>query len=854
MSIPYTRFADVIKKDWSLDDVCIFLVLISFLSTSNGIIGKDTLFGKYLHEVETCLSSFVLGANSDYVSSVIKHLQESQYSYFKCACGYVFVIDNCRRPMERRPCPNCNLSLGGHDHAFDATGQTPYQPLGQDKLGYNYLMDSLNVVSHCERRLSPNEYRIIAFFVHCSILGGLLLHPEEYSTLLAQTLADRNYNSTALEYCWTQLTNHWDVLRKRLVDDGRSELLCGFMIEVSRLMQGYSVNAVPMHSNDRDVMEEQIAGLFRPALEKFVDTATAAVAKYTDSTHVPSPFENALEERDQPNNFLGRYLRICKPPSFESLEQSFLDMHDGKERFPIVAIFFKFQEKLDRIQWMLPIIEWTNHVRKVLNYQINADDAKSHSVKQIAANQPLLNMTLYRKFMEAWNHFYEFNPVLEYNREMFEMFQNPDCHEVVLPEALSEESSMLYSCIRVKRYGRETAYLLHQLAELQNQFLREMLPLAKLHHGAPEKFMQNISSEHRQEIIDFDVNMFWKDIARYVRTDMRYGHGRQLDCDWMKIEQLIIQRLINGKSFFKSNIWQSNVLEEFRFKDELFQEQYRLFDHVREIVPQDRILPHYRNVVHDPRVRDQSFLQDRLLPALQSLLYVLQHQPPQASKLLSDYTIADFSKKYLDRSTNLIFAELQERNSEIVKTPLKQVEILYEVLEDHISDAVLGCVSNEYYSPLSEYQSTLIKRKLLKLVDYKEEELESCLRRFMIRYLRGTHGLSPFGTFADILDMIRWPKDIDMTSQYDEDGELRELFDSLQIGHIGSIHKLLHDLLEVKREREAVKQSLYQHNATPTSQFPSSYPAADGESEDGGGQNKNRRRRVMKNVSAFSSV
>jgi hypothetical protein len=126
------------------------------------------------------------------------------------------------------------------------------------------------------------------------------------------------------------------------------------------------------------------------------------------------------------------------------------------------------------------------------------------------------------------------------------------------------------------------------------------------------------------------------------------------------------------------------------------------------------------------------------------------------------------------------------------------VEHLYEVLEDTVSETILSGISTAYDDPLTEELKWKILNVLVPFVG-GERELESCWKRFIIRYLRSASDLkiSPHDTMSLYVDYIRWPKG---TGTMEQHPQVAGVMDELFVKHSVSVQQLLLARLEPKQE------------------------------------------------------
>lgn len=441
---------------------------------------------------------------------------------------------------------------------------------------------------------------------------------------------------------------------------------------------------------------------------------------------------------------------------------------------------------------MIPLVNWTNAVRKEFSFRVDKQKASNQSVKSLLQelrehrssydNNDDILLLMFKEYITAWNKFLDISPVFSLNLRMREEeLNNPDCHDMeIIPNRLTEDDDLNASCIRLNGKGKEITYVLHYLGEIQNNFLKKCLPyLRSMDRGTLQCRLQEIKKE---DIILYDRVELWEKLARYTRSSLSYGGGGRIECDWERIELKIIELLIDGKKFLQTNIWKLYAVDEFRFKHEMFRkDQTNLFYRVSQIVSQVKSDPSFDHF-DDHMVKDKTEVESKLLPAIQALLNILQYQSKSTPINYSDMTLEKFAQLYLDEGVIRIFKEMSERNSNIPRIKLKLIEAFYEMLEDTISTTILGCLHDRFRVELPK---TFDKSKITEFASREVGSIvvfESLWCRFIMRYLRDSEQLNPSDSMIYYLRFIRWPNGTDIDELEDKE-ETIELFSSLQIQH-----------------------------------------------------------------------
>jgi hypothetical protein len=437
---------------------------------------------------------------------------------------------------------------------------------------------------------------------------------------------------------------------------------------------------------------------------------------------------------------------------------------------------------------MIPLVEWTNLIRSKFSESITIDEAKTMSIEECFEHHeprhqlgklPRAYKNLSNQFIEAWNDFHKGEPIVDFNRNMRDRHKysrhRDNSQEIKITKALRSTDKLFSSCARLKD-SSEILYMLHRLGEIQNEFLARVS--SSKNCGFIEKKLQSITAAN---IISYDRDSIWEILAIYCRTNPEFGQGNSIECDWEKIEQELEFTLLRNKAFLVTDIWALDSISEFRFKNEIFREQYRLFDSINDVVPQQDILPNAKQIEQDLVFTEDNF-KEKILATLKAMLLVLQHQ--LRMKITPDMTIEDFIQRvYLDKSSIVFIRALKEKQSPIVDVKLCNIIALYQLIEDMISDTVLGCLDEKYKQEFRDPNllKRIIETKLMPIFG-SLNELDNRLTRFIVRYIGGSNSEEPSTSLWHVLEYIQWPKDKDIIDICNKDEELQNFFEQATIG------------------------------------------------------------------------
>lgn len=452
-------------------------------------------------------------------------------------------------------------------------------------------------------------------------------------------------------------------------------------------------------------------------------------------------------------------------------------------------------------------MKWPTSLRTFHNFEFTILTA-AVSAADVLSKDARLCADEYEAFEDAWNRFYAVSKQVNED-QYFDRLMVPDCQTIKI-EPLTATGSILYSCVRLTHnVGKEVPYMCHTLGQIQNKFL------AAVYAARPDYERKDAEMKNRclheatdSDVIVHDSAATWKQLMRFVRANLNYGAGAQLECDWELMESALKARLVDNKVMLRTAILEEGSLQLYRYKEELFQDQVDLFARLHELVPQNKALPDTDAVRADSALSDEGVVNTKLFPALDNLVFMLLKQ--RKATLRADQTLLEFAKTHLDNNAH--WQQLETRKSAVVGLTLTHIEALYEVMEDAISTTVIGCLDANFRMDIN---AQLLADMFLLLVPLAGDikALEGIVRRFILRYLRNPDAKKPTDPLYFHLTQMRWPCATgDITDLVDADQRLEAVFNSLCVGHMGTLQQALQQRIEAAAEYERHQQMQVQQD------------------------------------------
>jgi len=612
----------------------------------------------------------------------------------------------------------------------------------------------------------------------------------------------------------------------------------------------------------------------------------------------------------------------------------------------------------DRIEWMMPLIQWTNCFRHLVGFKFTSMQAMEWSMEEFfhSMNQEEVKEGIdweegtmrkhYESFMTAWNAFRAICPtkrqiiqknvakqgtkatidsvdkksedtvttiverIVDFDRDII-----PECKDISLV-ALTWQANVIWSCIRKRHEGCQVAYMLHVLGEYQNQFLGDVCQRIEgytsnsvgsqqhrydtLKQSLSESLQtrQTLQTLSAKQLISYDHDAFWSEVLTTFACNRYDEHTHQniLEYDLIGMEEYIMHTLFGSSSqcpsFLQTNLLQqTNGIEEFHFQQEVFSKEcYNIFQVLHDLLiqlkhRQERMLPiangdstkqqqqelmfvlssELRHCLATDRfVQDEYHVEHDLFPVIENVLYVLQTLLPswQASLITNTsheliitnvtQSIYDFVLQYLDKPTLTLFQSYVNAQSLLPSLPIYAIELLYERLEDTLSNTILYSLSESYCQALSSSVAECFQTVILPHLGKDLSGLESTWRRFLLRYLRNTTNtttnttttkgnnanantnhhlesvkIDPSTPLVHYLTFFRWSDSLDLDQLCEDHPEVSTFFQQVTVGHSYALWKMIYELYEL-RHGHAVHhhRSHHMHDERTVEQVTSTLTAA----------------------------
>ncbi|CAG8459689.1 1476_t:CDS:10, partial [Ambispora leptoticha] len=795
----------------------------------------------YLHRLQACQETFILTCPTDLESVFLNVLFTSTHKLdgnnrrltrYKCKCGYIYYIGNCGLPSsndDKSVCPECKSTLGGKHHHFSSIDHKV--PVGHEKLDATplnkndrqedqtgYIVETCSTDQYLSvRAMTPASYRILHLFVH-AIFG-----------ISAPSSTVQNFFGNVpdpVRYCLDHINNDWELDPVNLnTADERDQWERFFTNNL----------VVPLVKN--------VNGTAADLLTKLEAAATAADQ---GSGILEKEICETIEISEQYSiEYLPRLWRKIGNTTFDNLHAYFTSNQQNSLKYPFLDLFFKYEQKLNLIKNIRPIVKFVQLLSKQLGHLITRKQAQDTTFKAFIDKQTKESdeneshnlKSAFKNFKDAWNS------VIPYVTR----FQ---CHELEQKPTINEESSIILGLVEPKGESLYLCAILDYLVSLQNEFLQEVVTIppgncSSLRFLETEGIREDdldapstsaattrdphilyyLKSMRLENIRPSNIIQYeWDDeILEFSQRNLEVLHGEEIAYDLYKMEMELARSLVFGKVYIEA-ISNNMYLENFLYHMELFHASMTLINDVKELIPQeplpDRIKRNYNG-------QEGSISLENPMD-LRSFLEILLCFVKRTAISDGEMPIVEFIKQWMNRSNSI-----SENKIFQMELQLKHIVALYELIEDNVADLMMESIDNKYKSKLPDDMREEIKEvvEFESITQQKSKKFPavifaSALKRFIVRYLLLEDKIrsnDPLYLYVCDVSLNCWPSDITE--------ELLDLFPvELLVEHTYEAYQLIRSILwknELKKRQareENMRAKHHRASAVASSSRPSPNP------------------------------
>ncbi|CAF4298072.1 unnamed protein product, partial [Rotaria sp. Silwood2] len=619
---------------------------------------------------------------------------------FQCSrdCPWMFYFQDCGVPNDRNICSLCKKPIGAERYNVLIQRDPPQISMSIDeglriinqyidqynttaRFGYHNINthETSNIGDKPDHLNRPVSFRFIHLLTH-----ALLLFLHDHNYLTDDDLKQR-FKLSETTHFRDHFEKDYDLLVRSSTDTKQYHIWLYKTIE--HLINDELVKRGLMNTNERVLQIEQL--IEQKIIFAHIDSMTTEIAEYKKA------YAEFIQERDSKpslENFIDElfenetqypllnFFNVTTFHTTNPLDAFMLKIQTvpyAETSYPVTMFLFKRFDDYANIQYLYPIIVFTNYLMEKLNYRIKRIDAAEKKIIYYltTGNDQHIMKQYYEDFLHAW-----------YALKLKEVrygCQTPKFELPVAKEKFAESTSIATLLLNTSKDESSLvlAASIKTIAELQNEIVnyfhnnindvintgtkRKQIPLQSIR---PENTLRLDRIELSQKLVDDCL------VVNY-----QYAKGRDIIYDYEEIE-MTLRNMISSLVLIDTE-----KLRFLNYQFELYSENASLINDVRARIKQQQM-------TNDERAKLQRLLgamsNDDILNYLGSLDYVFTYLRNIVPENASETTMIQTFVEYHIHSYTCL-------NDNILRRPpfstiqLQYIIDLYETIEEIAFDKVL---------------------------------------------------------------------------------------------------------------------------------------------------------------------
>ena len=501
--------------------------------------------------------------------------------------------------------------------------------------GYTKREDDIDP-SSTVRTLKPITYRILDLFLHSNLymLLNLTIYNERELKLLLN-LNMLNWN----DYLKKRIENDYEVIKKILDTKEAYILIHSILYEMPNFLIKKNFSNEPLSHAIRDEFEVAFERLLvEPKLRNVLETINkyknvfTPEKKFDETRILLNEVENTeFIEKIVPKYPLIKQMRMSRKGGIDYFENCFLKLNLSVD-YPLIDSFIKKRFELKKLTAFPPLIKIVNNLLDQFDHKITRNEAREKMLMDCMSRKE------FDKLMKLWNS--------HLNKKLSEGCKEIDGVELT---KLSPLCLLLVDKKLELGSGIQTKLNIEYLASCQNEFLEQALSFSdKLEYF--KKFDREpilVNQAKANHVINVDEFNYEDCLNTYSITNPKYGCGLELDYDYDKIEQDILNKLIVGKRLL--DIKPENI-RTIQYNGELLYNNYIIDDIRRKIAQTELDKNSLNEVMNLLNSRSNGENKIDLIKSVYSSLVTLLCYLNTSKLNCKDYKLRDYSN-LLDLNT-----------------------------------------------------------------------------------------------------------------------------------------------------------------------------------------------------------
>ncbi|CAG8466565.1 13541_t:CDS:10 [Ambispora gerdemannii] len=783
-------------------NLIIRLVIVHIIAVHASLPANHSPLTLYLHKLQEMQNTYILTCPSDEDAILMGAITEVKW--YRCVCGYKYVVSECGQTMQARSCPakGCHRTIGGQNH-ISAAGQTRLDDTqvqnaiaNREKTGYIMEAGTLEQGKNV-REMTASSYRILHLFVHALIVTSA------HSQIFFNNIAN------PIEHCLDHITKDWEVLKTLLNCDNENlalilhDILHSIaqdsptqkpVLTTSEARTNWECQFTTRHITNRARNPAAAATNLRNKLQRAKDVRKKKTTALEGEINETLTFDNAYSARRLP-----RLWRRIGDTSLDNFRTYYLNNENHRKNFPFISIYFEYEKRLPHLKHIHHLVKFVRILFTRLSYRIKRDEALHMTFQEFidkdakAGGYKELQHSLkaaFNNFAKSWN-------------AVMPLIERYQCHDLPANKPkMNLNCQIVFGLVEGKDAGLFLCAALEYLVDLQNRFLRDIMNIpsgtchslkfieqqTRLKPGANSPYhIKSVRLEDARQanFIDYEWN---PKILEYSQRNLDIGRGVEIEYDLYKIEAELARDIIFKKTYLEPIEQGGLILEPFPYCMEMFQDSTTIFFEIKQMIKQEPISQdlltlltsgvssNYSCRFSSGTRSDETILSDNeseLLSALELLLCFVKRTAGSDGiitiKVDGNITIKEYISQWMKLSVLTENKELEKVLN--VGLRLKHVIALYELVEGKVADIVIESINTKYKTKLTED----MENEILTACSFEEKDVKLnanlipaeafmlALKRFTLRKL-SVESICEDHRLLDYLEETTigcWPDEID---------------------------------------------------------------------------------------------
>ena len=620
-----------------------------------------------------------------------------QHSFiYQCSteCRWMFYFENCGQPASASVCPLCKKEIGARQYGVLIPRQPPqiqwtidqgFQNIAQYldefnrqvRFGYHQIIpaDQINPGEKSDHLNRTISFRFLHMITHAQLLVLFeldyltvndiqrwmhLTNPHHFQEHYEKDFELLAKSSTDPEQCYIwlyKLINH--LLTPTLIKVG----LIDKQTKVVEMEQSIEQNIVFPHIFS---LTDEI-NQYRVAYAEFL--------RQRDAQPRLIDYLDELRLNDQLYPLLSYFnkTRILVRNYFQEFTLQLTNLPFSEKLYPITTFLFKRLDAYANIQYLYPMVEFTNYLLQKYNHRIKRYDAAVKTLADClkeARTDGETMQTIFQQFLHAWYQ-------LDLKQVQFGC-QSPPVTRPTTADKFAQETTLAPFLLNTSKDATSilvVAYI-HTLSKMHNEIIHYFDNIIHRQPIARRQIpVQSIRAEH---VFRLDLNELNTQLIRDgLVMNCEYGKGTDLIYDYEEME-MIVRNLVSNL-----HLLEYEHLHLFNYQFELYAENIALITQIRERIPQQSLLPNERMKL-SRALRNMN--NDELIHLIGSLDHMFTYLC-NVGKNEAHGTLQTFVEEHIQHQVCL--HEQIFRRQPYAAISLVQIIAAYELMEEIVFDEVL---------------------------------------------------------------------------------------------------------------------------------------------------------------------